>query len=163
MGVFTGASKVADSGVDPDSKILSDAEKNFNRIGAGAGSATDDKPGKKKRGRPAKENTQSQKAQLHEQLDKLFEPKVWESVVSAPADVMLALTGNAHWNLSDKEKQILATTGSKVAQTYLDSLNPKHIILILFGFNVAVIYGGRFMREMRIRADRRKKQTDNET
>ena len=87
--------------------------------------------------------------QLQEITDKLMEPAYWKALVRAPGDYMLATTGHAHWNISEKETETLAVTGSLVAKAWL-MIDPRYLALILFLSNASFIYGTRFLTEMRL-------------
>jgi len=81
-------------------------------------------------------------------LDAILDPKVWRGAVAAPGDMMVAVTGKKHWELSDDERDTLAKTGAATARCFAVT-DPKWLALSLFGFSVLSIYGGRLMKDLR--------------
>lgn len=88
-------------------------------------------------------------------LDALLDPKVWRGAVAAPGDMMVAVTGKKHWELSDDERDTLAKTGAATARCFAVT-DPKWLALSLFAFSVISIYGGRMMKDMKDKADEKK-------
>lgn len=100
-----------------------------------------------KRGRQRKTSTNSEKSQeeiqrLSEELNKMFQADNFRGVVRAPADVLLALTGNKIWDLPEEEVNSLAITGASCARYFLSS-DPKWLALSLFSMTVLTTYGTR--------------------
>ena len=81
-------------------------------------------------------------AEIQKQLDALFAPENWRGIMRAPADLMLAFTGNELWALPKAEIDTLAATGSTAARYFMQT-DPKWIALTLFLFSVATTYGTR--------------------
>ena len=80
-------------------------------------------------------------------FEKLYDPQVWEGVVCAPADTMLAISGRPLWKISDKERQTLAVTSSMTARCFAVE-NPKWLALIMLSITIAQIYGTRAAMHM---------------
>ena len=98
---------------------------------------------KKRKKRTTKIKPEEQEAaKIAEQLDKLFDPRIFKGVVRAPADLMLAATGRKIWDLPDKEVDTLAESGSICAQQFIKT-DPKWIALIMFSMSLISVYGGR--------------------
>jgi len=91
-------------------------------------------------------------------LDAILDPKVWRGAVAAPGDMMVAITGKAHWELSDDERDTLAKTGAATARAFAVT-DPKWLALSLFSFSVLSIYGGRMVKDLQDRAEARRMMT----
>jgi hypothetical protein len=85
-------------------------------------------------------------------LDALLDPKVWRGAVAAPGDMMVAVTGKKHWELSDDERDTLAKTGAATARCFAFT-DPKWLALSLFSFSILSIYGGRMVKDLKDNAD----------
>jgi hypothetical protein len=85
-------------------------------------------------------------------LDAILDPKVWRGAVAAPGDMMVAVTGKAHWELSQDERDTLAKTGAATARCFAMT-DPKWLALTLFSFSVLTIYGGRVMKDLNDKRD----------
>lgn len=101
-------------------------------------------------------------AALAAEVAEMFTPEAWESVVTMPADTMLAATGHKHWNLSEKDVKKLSVTTSKAA-AYFMRVDPKWLILALFLFNTSAVYGPRVVEEMKIRRTEREEKAKAKT
>lgn len=77
-------------------------------------------------------------------LETLYDPKHWVGIVKAPADLMLALSGDDMWNLPKPEVDTLAAQSSLAAR-YFMATDPKWVALTLFAFSLATTYGTRAM------------------
>jgi len=88
-------------------------------------------------------------------LDAILDPKVWRGAVAAPGDMMVAITGKAHWELNDNERDTLAKTGAATARAFA-VVDPKWLALSLFSFSIISIYGGRMVKDLQDRAEARK-------
>lgn len=75
-------------------------------------------------------------------FEKLYEPEVWEGVVCAPADTMLAISGRRLWNISPQERRTLSVTASVTARCFAVE-NPKWLALIMLSITLVQIYGTR--------------------
>lgn len=98
--------------------------------------------------------------EIQRQLDQLYSPENFKGLVRAPADIAMAVTGSKHFNLSDKEVETLATTGSATMR-FWTTANPKYLSLILFSFSVITIYGTRtvmYFQEKRMQRKQEKKE-----
>lgn len=93
---------------------------------------------------------------LHAQL---FSSENFEALVSMPGDLGFALTGNEHWFISDKERKVLSSTGS-VACRFLGG-DPKWIAISLFAMALVSAYGGRAMKELFIRKQKKNAPKEN--
>jgi hypothetical protein len=89
-------------------------------------------------------------------LDAILDPKVWRGAVAAPGDMMVAVTGKKHWELSDDERDTLAKTGAATARCFAVT-DPKWLALSLFSFSVISIYGGRLLKDFKDRVEEKKK------
>lgn len=90
--------------------------------------------------------------QIGAELSALLQPEVWEPVVKAPANLMMALTNHAHWDISDKEAKPLAVTASSAMQ-YAAIRSPGLLALSLFLIHATIVYGPRTIMELKIRKD----------
>lgn len=88
-------------------------------------------------------------------LDAILDPKVWKGAVAAPGDMMVAVTGKEHWELSEDERETLAKTGAATARAFALT-DPKWLALSLFSFSVLSIYGGRMMKDIKDKRDAKK-------
>lgn len=93
------------------------------------------------RGPRGEKLSESEKAILAT-FEKLYEPEVWEGVVCAPADTMLALTGRVLWQISPQERKTLSVTASTTARCFSVE-NPKWLALVMLSITIAQIYGSR--------------------
>jgi hypothetical protein len=89
-------------------------------------------------------------------FEKLYEPEVWEGVVCAPADTMLAVSGRKLWNMSGQERKTLSITASVTARCFAVE-NPKWLALAMLAITIAQIYGVRAaMHFAEMKAERNK-------
>lgn len=128
---------------------------------------------KRKRGRPPgsagknkrdvlNEAEAAQQQRISAELEKLFASEVWEMVVRAPADVMLATTGNAaRWNLGDKEVKSLAVTASNAAR-YTLAVDPRLLAVIMFAITGTSIYLPRAIAQIAESRGKKKKENNSE-
>lgn len=107
------------------------------------------------RGPRGEKLSDSEKALLAN-FEKLYEPEVWEGVVCAPADTMLAISGRKLWNISGQERKTLSVTASVTARCFAVE-NPKWLALIMLSITLAQIYGVRAAMHM---AEVRKEEQD---
>lgn len=89
------------------------------------------------------------KAQI-ETLEAILDPKVWRGVVAAPGDMMVAIGRGEHWELSDEERDTLAKTGAATARCFAIT-DPKWLALTLFSFSILSIYGGRLVKDFKVK------------
>lgn len=83
-------------------------------------------------------------AKLRANFEQLYDPAVWEGLVSAPADIALAITGDETWNLSDKERKTLAVQAAATARCMAIE-NPMWLAISMLSVSLITIYGGRTM------------------
>lgn len=89
------------------------------------------------------------------ELEKIFSPDNWRSIVRAPADLALALSGREYWDLPEKEVSALAVSASHTARYWM-AIDPRYIVLVMFLFDMSVIYGGRTVRHIKdVRAEKK--------
>lgn len=88
-------------------------------------------------------------------LDAILDPKIWRGVVAAPGDMMVAVTGREHWELSEDERDTLAKTGAATARAFAVT-DPKWLALSLFAFSILSIYGGRITKDLKDKRDAKK-------
>lgn len=109
--------------------------------------------GKRKRGRPTKTDVEAEKLaaleRMNAAMDELYNADNFRALVSLPADIGEAITGHAHWQLSQKEEKILASTGAAAAKAM--QLDPKWFAVSAFALSFLVAYSGRIIKELAIR------------
>jgi len=98
--------------------------------------------GAKKPGEEVDATQQQLAGEMESALNDLYRPENFRGLVRAPADIAMAITGSKHFNLSDKEVETLATTGSATMRFFMVA-NPKWLALTLFSMSVITIYGSR--------------------
>lgn len=100
---------------------------------------------------PKKTATVAQ-ADLQKALEALYTPENFKGICKAPADMMLALTGDSLWNLPDAEVATLATQSALAARYWMQA-DPKWVALVLFLFSVSTTYGSRAVIHYRKKKD----------
>lgn len=88
-----------------------------------------------------KASTEEIQRMSHE-LDKMFNAENFRGLVRAPADLLLALTGNKIWDIPHDEVETLSVTGATCARYFLSS-DPKWLALTLFSMAFLTTYGTR--------------------
>lgn len=105
----------------------------------------------------------AQRAELQAQFERLYDPRAWEGLVSAPADVALAITGDDIWRLEKPERETLAIQASVTARCFVIS-DPKWLALSMLGIGLATTYGMRiaeyYAKKAREKADKENKRTE---
>lgn len=134
-------------GVDPlnsaNDKIKGAVKDARLRLAQNMGDSKEETQGKKPRTkRSPSAGSQEEIQRVNEQLDKLFTGDNFRGIVRAPADLMLALTGNKIWDLPNDEVETLSTTGATCGRYFLSS-DPKWLSLTLFSMAVLTTYGTR--------------------
>ena len=119
----------------------------------GSANSAPGKPGGEESGAIA-----TQRAELQAQFERLYDPRVWEGLVSAPADVALAITGDDVWRLEKAERETLAIQASVTARCFVIS-DPKWLALTMLGIGLATTYG---MRMVEYYAKKAKEKADKE-
>lgn len=107
---------------------------------------------------------EAEQQRLRQQFDKLYDPDAWEGIMSAPADIALAVTGEDIWNLSDKERKTLGIQASVTAQCFAVS-DPKWLALTMLGISLTTVYVARTVQYFAEKAQKEseKKNTPPET
>lgn len=136
----------------PTAAVLEDRGNAAASAATAAAAATVEK--RRGRGRPpksesdgpsaARRSVAQAQAEMNRALEALYDPKHWVGIVRAPADLMLALSGDDLWNLPKPEIDTLAAQSSLAAR-YFMATDPKWVALTLFAFSVATTYGTRAM------------------
>lgn len=85
---------------------------------------------------------QKQAKELAKALDKLYQPENFAPLIRAPADIMLAISGDKIWNMEDKEVAVLSASAANVAR-YFVAADPKWIALTIFASALFTSYGSR--------------------
>lgn len=85
---------------------------------------------------------QQQKEAMQKAIDLLYKPENFRGIFRAPADAMLALTGDKVWNVSKEETDTMASTGMVTMQFFMQS-DPKWLALTLFSMSIFSVYGSR--------------------
>lgn len=111
------------------------------------------KPGSEEAGAIAQ-----QRAELQAQFERLYDPRVWEGLVMAPADIALSITGDEIWRTEKSERETLAIQASITARCFVIS-DPKWLALSMLGVGLATTYG---MRLVEYYAKKAKEKADEE-
>jgi len=94
-----------------------------------------------------------------QQFKTLYSPQLWEKVLTAPADGMAALTGKAHWQVSEPERKMLGETGSVAAQCFAVS-DPRWLAVSLALIALIDVYGMRLAKDYAEKKAAEKKPAD---
>lgn len=103
----------------------------------------------------AKARAEAQAKILEQNLQALYSPEHWKGICRAPADLMLATSGNQIWDIPEGEIDTLAEQASITARFFL-ATDPKWVALALFGFSLATTYGTRAMMHVNAAAKAKK-------
>ena len=154
MGVFEKIKKdqVADNRSGPVTEALLEVEEGAKKIR---------KP-YTKRLDPAEAADKARQEKIQKDLDDIFQPELWEPLVSLPADLMLAITGEKDiWNLSDKDIKSMAVS-TNVAMKYAGITDPKWFAIMAMTVAISRVYAPRtvkhFANEREIRRLRAAKE-----
>lgn len=116
------------------------------RLAENVASPTDETQGKTRKKRTqstaGRQSSQEEIQRVNSELDKLFTGDNFRGLVRAPADLMLALTGNKIWDIPNDEIETLSTTGATCGRYFLSS-DPKWLSLTLFSMAILTTYGTR--------------------
>lgn len=82
------------------------------------------------------------------ELNQLYSPDNFSSIVKGPADLMLLNTNRELWRLTDKEVNLLATNASVTAKYWL-LVDPKWLSLAMLAMSTLTIYGTRYMLQIK--------------
>lgn len=93
---------------------------------------------------------EKQAKELQKVLDNLYKPENFAPLMRAPADIMLAVTGDDVWNIGEKELAVLSASAANTARYFL-AADPKWIALMMFVTSISTIYGSRTLMYMRKR------------
>lgn len=94
--------------------------------------------------------------EIRRQLEQCYNPKAWGSLLAAPADVMLTVTGKDYWNVEARERDVLGETGATAAR-FLITQNPKTLALIMLGSALFSVYVPRMTKHLREQRAEQKK------
>lgn len=97
------------------------------------------------------------RAEMARQLDALYDPKAWGSLLSMPADTALAITGKDRWKVSDDERKTLGSCGS-VAARFVVFENPKTLALLMLSSALFSVYVPRATAELKEQIAARNKE-----
>jgi hypothetical protein len=108
--------------------------------------------GRAKSNKTPKKNEQptDEQKRIAEIANELSNHDYWDGLVRAPADIMLAKTGHAFWDIPDKEIKKISVPLAFSAKTLI-SLDPRIMLLILLVSNIGTVYGPRVMQELNVR------------
>lgn len=101
-----------------------------------------------------------QAKELQKVLDNLYKPENFAPLMRAPADIMLAVTGDDVWNIGEKELAVLSASAANTARYFL-AADPKWIALTMFVTSISTIYGSRTLMYMRKRKKNEPPKTAN--
>lgn len=90
------------------------------------------------------------------QFAQLYKPEIWQKALCAPADAMAAISGKAHWEITEKERDAIGVTSSIAAQCFAVT-DAKYLALALAVITVLDVYGIRLILDL---ADRRKAEKE---
>lgn len=89
-------------------------------------------------------------------LEKIFDPSIWEPLMALPANAMLAWTGDERtWNLSEKEIKTMGQTAS-AAMRYVGLTDPKYLAIAMMFASIAMVYAPRTIRHLAIVRENKK-------
>ena len=94
------------------------------------------------------EDTESKARQekIQKDLDAIFQPELWEPLVSLPADLMLAITGEKDiWNLSEKDIKSMSVS-TNVAMKYAGITDPKWFAIMAMTVAISRVYAPRTVK-----------------
>lgn len=133
-------------GVDPintaNDKIKSAVKDARLRLAKSVDDTKDEAQTKTRKKSAGRQSSQEEIQRVNAELDKLFTGDNFRGLVRAPADLMLALTGNKIWDLPNEEVETLSTTGATCGRYFLSS-DPKWLSLTLFSMAILTTYGTR--------------------
>lgn len=93
---------------------------------------------------------EKQAKELQKVLDNLYKPENFAPLMRAPADIMLAITGDEVWNVGEKEMAVLSASAANTARYFL-AADPKWIALTMFITALTTTYGSRTLMYMKKR------------
>jgi len=135
---------MADSGLVESNTPLSDAKA---KLSEAVQNKLDTGKAGKKRGRKSEAEKEAIRQQLKSEsvdiIAAMMSPKQMETVVKAPANILLATTGNKIWDLPKDETSAMAASASQVAQNFVATADPKWVSLIMFAVSIFGCYGTR--------------------
>lgn len=115
--------------------------------------------------KPRRSKTTNETGSLQKEIDELFTDRNVKEFLRIPGDLMLAKTGNSdrwdtHSKQFDQELDTLAKTGGMAARRFVQ-VDPKWIVLLLFGLNLSTVYGGRFLSQLKEEREARVKESQS--
>jgi len=72
--------------------------------------------------------------------EEMFEKEAWEPIVETPFVLLELGTGSKAFQVTEKEKQVLAVATAQTAKYFLQ-IDPKWVVLMMFTFNWSTILG----------------------
>jgi hypothetical protein len=146
MNEKTSKSDEGGARLDTDSAATSGAieivaRKRGRPVGSGKGAPTGSGGG----GAISGENETARRAEMQAQIDRLYDPEAWQGIVTAPANIALAVTGSDVWKIEKDEARTLAIQASATARCFMVS-DPKWLALTMLSISIITIYGGRTMQ-----------------
>lgn len=109
---------------------------------------------------PEEKTTREQKEKIQQELEKIFDPAIWEPILCLPANLMLAYTGDEKtWNLSDKEIKTMANTTS-VAMRHVGIEDPKWFAIAMASVAIIMVYAPRTTKHFMIQRQRLRKKLE---
>lgn len=103
---------------------------------------------------------EKQAKELQKVLDNLYKPENFAPLMRAPADIMLAVTGDEVWNVGEKEMAVLSASAANTARYFL-AADPKWIALTMFITALTTTYGSRTLMYMKKRKKNEPPKTTN--
>lgn len=105
---------------------------------------------------PEQKASQEKLEKIAQDLEKIFDPNLWEPLMALPANAMLAWTGDEKtWNLSDKEVKTMGSTAS-TAMRYVGIDDPKWLAVSMMFASIAMVYAPRTIRHLAIQRENKK-------
>jgi hypothetical protein len=157
MAIFKSAemdqkTKVADDRSGPIGSAISDIEEAVKKPR---------KPYTKRSTETSEEKTAREKQEkISQELEKIFDPSIWEPILSLPANLMLAYTGDEKiWNLSDKEVKTMANTTS-VAMRHVGIEDPKWFAIAMASVAIIMVYAPRTTKHIILQRQKIKKRLE---
>lgn len=101
---------------------------------------------------------QQRRRLLLEEIERLYQPRAFKPIVSAPSNVLVLATGSDIWKLTDEEVENQSMAASISARYFLP-VDPKWVALSMLFMSLATSYGTRaalYMKELR--DEKRKKE-----
>lgn len=76
-------------------------------------------------------------------IEEIYRPENFVGICRAPADLMMAITGDAKlWDIPEREINILASQSATAARYFMRT-DPKWVALLMFSLSLGTTYGSR--------------------